>query len=83
MRQLLRLILLTDALIIRLLLYLKNDNCYGGASRLYTRVKNITENTDENIIFLNAGDYYQGKNLRPKVCCFLEFKAQDLLLFRI
>ncbi|XP_067124170.1 snake venom 5'-nucleotidase-like [Centruroides vittatus] len=34
-------------------------SCYGGIARQVTAVRNI-RNTEENVIFLNAGDYYQG-----------------------
>merc|ERR1711892_14247 len=33
--------------------------CYGGLARMYTAVKNIRDQ-EENVLWLNAGDFYQG-----------------------
>ena len=32
--------------------------CYGGLARMYTAVKDI-KNTEDNVLWLNAGDFYQ------------------------
>ncbi len=33
--------------------------CYGGMSRLYTKVQEMRD-TEENFLLFNAGDYYSG-----------------------
>ncbi|XP_046406196.1 protein 5NUC-like [Ischnura elegans] len=38
----------------------RDKGCYGGYARLVTAVRNIRDNSRENVIFLNAGDTYQG-----------------------
>merc|ERR1712215_610109 len=35
-----------------------NKECFGGMARMYTAIKNLTE--QENSLLLNAGDYFQG-----------------------
>ena len=35
------------------------EKCFGGVARLYEAVRQIREE-DENVIFLNGGDMYQG-----------------------
>ncbi|XP_040581486.1 apyrase isoform X2 [Lepeophtheirus salmonis] len=37
----------------------KNDDCYGGIARLQYKVNEI-KNAENNVIFLNGGDFYQG-----------------------
>ena len=34
-------------------------DCYGGMARMYTKMRELQQQ-EENWIFLNAGDYYQG-----------------------
>ena len=40
--------------------HIDDRNCYGGAARLYTKVKEIRDRDPEHTLVLNAGDYYQG-----------------------
>jgi 2',3'-cyclic-nucleotide 2'-phosphodiesterase (5'-nucleotidase family) len=35
-------------------------DCYGGMSRMYTLISELREQ-ETNVLLLNAGDYYQGK----------------------
>ncbi|CAM1328026.1 Uncharacterised protein r2_g3700 [Pycnogonum litorale] len=36
-----------------------SGECFGGVARMYTQVQRIREE-EENVLFLNAGDYFQG-----------------------
>ncbi|XP_071439003.1 protein 5NUC-like [Hetaerina americana] len=38
----------------------RDKECCGGFARLVTAVRNIRENSKDNVIFLNAGDTFQG-----------------------
>ena len=36
------------------------EPCFGGAARLYTKVKELRQINPNSTILLNGGDYYQG-----------------------
>jgi len=38
----------------------ENHECYGGASRLYSKIKELRAKNPEQTLLLNAGDLYQG-----------------------
>jgi len=54
-----------------------NGSCYGGQARMLTKVREIRDNhpNKENIIFLNAGDFYTG------TIWYEEFKYQGVMDF--
>ena len=38
----------------------ENHQCYGGAAKLYSKVKELRQKNPEQTLLLNAGDLYQG-----------------------
>ena len=44
--------------------------CYGGLARMYTAVKNVKEQ-EENVLWLNAGDFYQVLGAKDTYTCLL------------
>ena len=38
----------------------RNGQCFGGAGRMVTKVKQIRDQNPSKTLLLNAGDYYQG-----------------------
>jgi len=55
----------------------ESGDCYGGQARMLTKVKEIRKNhtNPENIIFLNAGDFYTG------TIWYEEFKYKGVMEF--
>ena len=38
----------------------QNQVCYGGAARMFSKIRELTDLSPNNTLVLNAGDYYQG-----------------------